>query len=45
MLCSSCEDAARLEPLLAFFTHQLEKGFVYDTYQYGRSRGAIEING
>lgn len=35
-------DVPRMEPLLTFFTHQLEKGFTYDTYQYGRSRGVLK---
>lgn len=30
-----------MESLLIFFVHQIEKGFSFDTYQYGRGRGAL----
>lgn len=36
-----CSDQVQMESLLIFFVHQIEKGFSFDTYQYGRGRGAL----
>ena len=37
----ACSDQVQMESLLTFFVHQIEKGFSFDTYQYGRGRGAL----
>jgi nitroreductase len=37
----ACSDQVQMESLLIFFVHQIEKGFSFDTYQYGRGRGAL----
>ena len=37
----SCSDQVQMESVLIFYIHQIEKGFSFDTYQYGRGRGAL----
>ena len=37
----SCSNQVQMESVLIFYIHQIEKGFSFDTYQYGRGRGAL----
>lgn len=37
----ACVSRIQVESLLIFFVHQIEKGFSFDEYQYGRGKGAL----
>lgn len=37
----ACVSQTQMESLLIFFVHQIEKGFSFDEYQFGRGRGAL----
>lgn len=38
---SFCARRTQIESLLIFFVHQIEKGFSFDEYRYGRGKGAL----
>lgn len=37
----ACVSQTQMESLLIFFVHQIEKGFSFDEYQFGRGKGAL----
>lgn len=37
----ACTSKTQIESLLIFYVHQIEKGFSFDAYQYGRGKNAL----